>query len=382
MLPLSSTDLETTASELAALAASHAGAASAHADRWASFEAAGNRAAFITAARESDSRVLAHRRRSVAQMSAVSDVLRSTANALRAIEIDLDRVIARTDAATQHSPDMNILLQEIASIGLAIDRACAREIASICTEQAATTESLSDYADLSLDAIHELELATASPEVRALAEKFPDARLLPASDGVVLAFGDIETSPSVTTIVPGVGSADPKSWPSYAARAQSFGTSVLFLDYRAPGNLLAATATNPAAIGGARLQNFQAELRRRAARKGNQPYLTVLGHSYGSVVAGHAAKTGLNADALVVMGSPGIGVAHASELDLRGDDPQVIAVTSPHDPIGLTVTATDGVHGPDPADPAFGATHIWPATGGHSFYWEDEELRRRLAELS
>ncbi|MEK8109345.1 alpha/beta hydrolase [Micromonospora sp. M12] len=41
----------------------------------------------------------------------------------------------------------------------------------------------------------------------------------------------------------------------------------------------------------------------------------MLGHSYGSLVVGVAAREhGLAADALVFVGSPGVGVSHAAEL--------------------------------------------------------------------
>lgn len=385
MLPLSSAELQAASTDLAALAATHAASIATHESDWDHYVEAGNWAAFLGAAREFDAKVMAARAEAVRQMQAVSEVLQGAAVSLAAIESDLDWLIANLDAATQHSPEFIALLEEIGAIGRAIDHVCAVEIALICTAQEPTSASLAEYSDLDLQAVHELTLATATPEVRELAAGFPEARLLPASDGVVLAFGDIETAPSVTTIVPGVGSADPSSWHAYAQRTQAIagsaqGAAVLWLDYRAPSNLLAATATYPAAVGGDRLREFQAELRRRSARRGNEPHLTVLGHSYGTVVAGKAAAGGLNADALVLAGSPGVGIDKASELDLRGEQPRVIATTSPTDPIGLTVGDVGGVHGPDPADPAFGA-ELWTATGGHSSYWEDEELHRRLREL-
>lgn len=386
MLPLTSAELEEVAAELDAVAARQTSTIASVGEGWSAFFARGNEADFLAAAASSDFDLLAARSEAVAEMTAVAGVLGSTARSLRSIEFDLSRVLSTADAATQGSPEMAAFLTEIGAIGHAIDDACALEIAFICTGQEPTSRSLSDYSDSDLQTIHEIVLAESSPEVRELAAHFPDARLLPASDGVVLTFGNIETAPSVTTVIPGVGSADPADWPGYARRTQDIaastkGASVMWIDYRAPANLLAATATYPAATGGGRLREFQAELRRRSARRGNDPHLTVLGHSYGTVVTGHAAFAGLNADALVLAGSPGVGVKHADDLDLRGENPRVIAATSPADPISLTVGTVGGVHGPDPADPAFGA-EMWPATGGHSSYWNDPEFHRRLQGLT
>lgn len=385
MLTIDHRAFSNTAAELHEIASSHEFIALAGHLRWQRHKSQGNRAEFFRAAAEADARVSEVRRQAAGQMAAVASVIGQAAEALRTIELNLDSLIARTDAATQNSPEFAGLLRELQAMGTAIDWACAAEISVICTGQRPTASSLADFPMASAQEIHEIVLSDAPPDVRALAAQFPDARLLPSSDGVVLAFGDIDTSPAVTTLVPGVGSANPASWDSYAARARTIsaatgGAAVLWIDYRAPSNVLGATASNPAAVGGARLADFQAELRRRAARLGNEPHLSVFAHSYGSVVAGHAAKPGLNADALIVAGSPGVGTEHASGLILRGEFPRVIAVTSPSDPIGLTTAAASGVHGPDPADPAFGA-EVWPASGGHSSYWEDPRLLQNLREL-
>lgn len=381
MLLIKSAELDQAAAELRKVSSQQEEVLNLREVRWKSFFKAGNEAVFLDASFSHEADVAQRQRMVATQMTQVAAVLAQTAATVRTIETDL---ISMADKATQDSSAYSSLLAELQTIGQAIDQACAAEIKLLCTEQASTTTSLSEVAEFSLDEIHELVLATAPEEVRSLAAQYPDARLLPSSDGVILTFGNIETAPSVTTVVPGVGSASPTSWSEYAARTQRLaggGAGILWLDYRAPSNIAVAAATHAAATGGGRLQDFQAELRRRAARLGNEPQLTVVAHSYGSVVAGQAAKSpGLNADALVVMGSPGVGASHASELDLRGDDPQVIAVTSPTDPIGLAVGSTSGVHGPDPADPRFGA-EVWPGVGGHSDYWSDAELVARLNSL-
>lgn len=387
MLPIRSAELYDAAGRLDTLSTKQAHALRASTDAWDTFLVAGNSADFITAAAKSDRALMRAHAGTITEMSAVSRVLHSAADTVRDIEIDLDSLIRSTDAATQSSPTMDALLRELRSLGSSIDRACAAEINRICGVEARHGPDLTHYADASLPEIHESVLATASPEVRALAEQFPDARLLPSASGVVVAFGDLDTAPSVTTVVPGVGSGDPAGWAGYAARTQQIaqitgGAGVLWIGYQPPKNLITATGTAPAAAGAADLREFQAELSRRSARVGNEPHRVVVAHSYGSVVAGYAAQgRGLVADSLVLLGSPGVGASHATALNLRSDKPQVIAATSPADPIGLAVTSRAGVHGPDPADPAFGADRTWAIQGGHSNYWSDAEFHRQLQEL-
>ncbi len=95
-------------------------------------------------------------------------------------------------------------------------------------------------------------------------------------------------------------------------------------------------------------------------------HTTVAGHSYGSVVAGQAAaRHGLDADDIVLTGSPGpgTGVDHVSDL-ADGGETRVWAAKAPGDPIAeppselvtdSDSTFLDEVHGPDPAEPSFGA---------------------------
>ncbi|MEJ5927740.1 alpha/beta hydrolase [Corynebacterium sp. H128] len=386
MLPVRAPELYDAARQLSQLATRQSQALHANDQRWETLFAAGSDADFLQAARRSDSATAKQQAQVISQMSAVAGVLSRAAEVAAALEIDVDKLTASLDRIGQRSRSVDLLLAEIAELGKAVDRACAQEITAICTEQQPTNTTLSDFSDASQQEIHEFVVSTAGPEIRALAERFPTARFMPASDGVILAFGEIDTAPAVTTLVPGVGSADPADWAGYATRAQGIsrttgGAAVLWIDYRAPNNLLAATATGPASIGATRLRDFQAELKRRAARVGNEPHLTVVGHSYGSVVTGHAAQgRGLTADAVVFAGSPGVGVHRADQLNLKSERPRVIATTSTADPIGLSVTARSGVHGPDPADPEFGA-EVWPAAGGHSAYWTDPEFHRRLRTL-
>lgn len=120
--------------------------------------------------------------------------------------------------------------------------------------------------------------------------------------------------------------------------------------------------------------------------------VTVIGHSYGSTVVGAAfAHEGLGAyaDTPVFLGSPGVLVHSAEELDAPGE---VYAAQAPLDFIDeagawpiLDIlsfwsrpTKELLIHGLDPTAPQFGATRV-PAGGvGHSSYFSDPTTLRSL----
>ena len=123
------------------------------------------------------------------------------------------------------------------------------------------------------------------------------------------------------------------------------------------------------------LQRFTAGLRSTAAAR---QHVTVIGHSYGTLVAAIAARGGLAADDLVLLASPGVEATHASQLHLPPG--HVWAARAADDPIQLVFwparlgklfgLPVPQVFGPDPAEAAFGARHF--DTGGahgHSGYF-------------
>ncbi len=74
----------------------------------------------------------------------------------------------------------------------------------------------------------------------------------------------------------------------------------------------------------------------------------MIGHSYGSTVVGHAASGhDLPVDDVIFVGSPGVGVDHASELNLEPG--QVWSSHAENDVIRRGM-----VHGRNPSDPDFG----------------------------
>lgn len=200
----------------------------------------------------------------------------------------------------------------------------------------------------------------------------------------VVATGDPDRSDNVVTYVPGVGArleavgidlarSDAVVRSAHAADPQADTAAVTWIGYRAPSGLAAAVGDGAARDGGDALARFQDGL--RVTGHGDRARLTVLGHSYGSLVAGHAAATGdLAADELVLVGSPGAGTRR-DVADLRMDPEHVWATVAANDPInhvpGAPAAGTSApfpstrqlAHGSDPTDPAFGAQVFVSAPG-------------------
>lgn len=212
----------------------------------------------------------------------------------------------------------------------------------------------------------------------------PDGYLLGLDTGgagrAIVAYGDPDTADNVVTSIPGLGGRldhvadelDRIGHLSDAARraAPAESTSVVaWLGYDAPMTLVGASSAGPAAHATAALHRFQAGL--RATHTGPASHNTVVGLSYGTTVVGLTGHAyGLDADDVVLLGSPGTGVTHASDLGLAPG--HVWASTAPHDVINaaadplqpgvptvlhpLLGIRTDRLwFGPSPAGAGFGA---------------------------
>jgi hypothetical protein len=204
----------------------------------------------------------------------------------------------------------------------------------------------------------------------------------------VVALGDPDRAAGVLTHVPGMTS-DLKSLGGELTRAERVAvragelgpaesaSAVLWLDYDAPDFVHEAASDRQARAGAPELTRFQEAL--RATHEGVPAHQTVLGHSYGSLVVGEAAAAGgLAADAVVFVGSPGVGVDSASDLRFPAD--RVWSTTSFTDPIQYAAVAPkdllpDGQRhlwfGRNPSEPGFGA-RVFPSQfdAGHLGYWE------------
>ncbi|MFJ8688231.1 alpha/beta hydrolase [Micromonospora wenchangensis] len=228
----------------------------------------------------------------------------------------------------------------------------------------------------------------------------------PRGDGrAVVALGNPDRARRVLTYVPGMTSdlADVPGELGRAARVQDRCTAlapgeetaaVLWLDYDAPDFLPEASSPAQARDAGPALHRFQEGL--RATHDGPPARQTVLGHSYGSLVVGSAARDhGLAADALAFVGSPGVGVDRAGALGLppgqvwsstAGDD-VIRLVEPPRELAGRAVLATSPLasaaallrpddhrlwFGHDPSDPGFGGRTFPSGRYGHTGYWEPD----------
>ncbi|MGA5301312.1 alpha/beta hydrolase [Nucisporomicrobium flavum] len=238
----------------------------------------------------------------------------------------------------------------------------------------------------------------------------PRAYLLevdPAGDGrAVVALGDPDRATGIVTQVPGM-TADLASYGGELARAERIAvraaelaperstSAIMWLGYDAPDFLGEAAGRSSANSGAPALRRFQAGL--RASHEGTPARQTVVGHSYGSLVVGTAAaEPGFDADSLVFVGSPGVGVDSAKDLHAppgevwastsRSDVIQYAAVSprsvvedlvaSQARPAGALLAfgrpENDLYFGTNPADPSFGARRFVSSPGGgHLGYWDE-----------
>ncbi|MFD8005824.1 alpha/beta hydrolase [Streptomyces mirabilis] len=145
---------------------------------------------------------------------------------------------------------------------------------------------------------------------------------------------------------------------------------IAWLGYETPGTVSTTVLTTGRAEDAAPpLKRFIRELR---GVVGEKAHVSLLCHSYGTVVCGRAAR-GLDVDDIALIGSPGTGADSVSALRTsariwaaRGADDWIVNVPHVHaDLFGTTVG-----FGADPVSPAFGA-HVFAAgTGGHSDYFK------------
>ncbi|MFE1176657.1 alpha/beta hydrolase [Streptomyces sp. NPDC058773] len=154
-----------------------------------------------------------------------------------------------------------------------------------------------------------------------------------------------------------------------AAQAKGSGSTavVSWLGYDAPEVDGSMATTGRAEPAGDDLRNFTHGL--RESHQGERAHMTVLGHSYGSTVVGVGASHGggLDADDVVVVGSPGMAVDHAKDLNMNPD--HVWAGWAPDDIV--STAASDQTLGENPADKEFGGKIFDVDTSGHGGYWDD-----------
>nr|WP_246214965.1 alpha/beta hydrolase [Modestobacter muralis] len=203
----------------------------------------------------------------------------------------------------------------------------------------------------------------------------------PVADLVALSVGDVDTAGAVGVLVPGiettpaddlgglVGDARDVAAAAAAAAPGLAVATVAWLGYRTPG-WRTAWSSGAADRGGPALDRALdglAASRATAARTTGSPALprtTVLAHSYGTVVTGRAVQAPgrLAADAVVLLGSPGVPAGRADDLEVD----EVHGAWTPVD-----VVSQMRRYGPTPFDPSFGDVGLpTEPTQGHTQYYD------------
>lgn len=244
------------------------------------------------------------------------------------------------------------------------------------------------------DEKRQLEDALAGLDQVAETAKQPDKYLLSidstANDRgqVIIASGNPDTADNVSTVVPGTFSdlGDAMNYVEHGERikgtAEQFAlnesfANVTYVDYESPSQLYYAGADRYADDASGDIAKFQEGL--RASHEGDAPsHNTIIGHSYGTTAIGYAAQDyGLPVDDMVLLGSPGTGAYHASQL---GVPPERIWVgMNGFDEIKAV---PNGWFGTDPHDPLFGASELPTETfSRHSDYFTDEKTVDRMGRV-
>jgi hypothetical protein len=198
---------------------------------------------------------------------------------------------------------------------------------------------------------------------------------LPA-DRVALGLGDLDTADAVALLVPGINTtpADDLDRLTGSARAVADATAeaapaltlatMVWLGYDSPSGIGQVLGRRNAVEGGPVLaRTLTGLLAGREAVAAADARITVLAHSYGTVVVDEAADVAgeLDADALVLLGSPGME-EDADSLEV----PEVYDAASPDD-----LVAVSRWFGGSTASDRFGSTGLPVDPGtGHSEYYD------------
>ncbi|MCT9079494.1 alpha/beta hydrolase family protein [Streptomyces fulvoviolaceus] len=233
--------------------------------------------------------------------------------------------------------------------------------------------------------LNNLQLLNDKLEARDSAPKGKELYLLgydSKDDGrAIIAMGNPDTAAHTGILVPGTntnmdavpGQIERIGKLQNSAERQSDGESVAmitWLGYDAPE----ASMTDFNSVGGTgRAEDAAPDLRQfvagtHASHDGSPSHTTVMGHSYGSTVVGAAASggSGLGADDVVVVGSPGMTVDRAQDLQM---DPEHVWIGGAQDDAVIN-HASDMTLGRDPMLGEFGGNNFEVDTHGHSGYWD------------
>ncbi|MCA2218174.1 WXG100-like domain-containing protein [Jidongwangia harbinensis] len=209
----------------------------------------------------------------------------------------------------------------------------------------------------------------------------------------IVAVGNPDTARNVATLVPGIyndlGDVGPLIDRAGSLRPGADTSSIAWLGYDTPDMGLPGFGSvlddGRAEAAKADLARFQEGL--RTTHNGEPSHNTVVAHSYGTTVAGQAARDfGLAADDLILVASTDPGVDNAGEYRLDGVPPDRIgehvhATAAPDDALSAAGTWR---YGNNPTDREFGARVFETAAGGidpHSASFDPGSARDEIRRI-
>ncbi|WP_043496021.1 alpha/beta hydrolase [Streptomyces viridosporus] len=160
----------------------------------------------------------------------------------------------------------------------------------------------------------------------------------------IVSYGDPDTAKNVSAYVPGLGTKLDKEFAEgtlargldTAKGAQKYDSSsaaIVWLGYDAPQSV-DVMSMNDAEKGAPAYNSFMSGL--GATNEHENPHLTAIGHSYGSLTVGTAAQQegGIpGADDIILLGSPGVGADKAEDLGVGKD--HVFVGSAENDPVTM-----------------------------------------------
>ncbi|MDA2811083.1 alpha/beta hydrolase [Nocardiopsis sp. RSe5-2] len=266
------------------------------------------------------------------------------------------------------------------------------EIERMLKEEGVNADEVLDY---DLDQVQDgapgapsLELWEMAKLQRTVNQEGSDHHILaldPEEGRSIVSAGDPDTEDNVATLVPGTGT----EWTAIngqLGRAENIRNAaarfdeeadhavVSWIGYDTP-NYVQAPWGGKADDGKDDLQDFQYGL--RVTHEGDASNNTLIGHSYGSVVVGHAARhdSGVDVDNIILVGSPGVG-GPVEDMNFGGDIEDIHIAMSDED--WINKSPLKGFHDYDGLDhPDVSRIRTGDDTG-HSDYFRRENGRDSL----
>ncbi|QCX28303.1 alpha/beta hydrolase [Nocardioides jishulii] len=196
-----------------------------------------------------------------------------------------------------------------------------------------------------LEDLHKLPVNKLPHQVLAFEPPTYDGNEVVDDGRLAVVKGDLDRATFVGTVVPGITNRidnfDATLEKASNIQALTAGSATIaWLGYDTP-EFADASSAQKSEVGGQALKDFTDGLVR-----GENSELTIIAHSYGTLVTSKAIQLGMTPDRVVLFGSPGLGenIEHKDDLGLPPDVP-VYALRAFGDPVSVTAG-----HGTDPVD--------------------------------